>query len=102
MTKDEIKAALDEAGIEYDARLGVEKLEALLPKNDAEPVAAQKLKSRGVLCVVQRDYWPTPEDIEAGWPVRERNRVRAGSLIEIEAEAALDGVESGMLSRYKG
>lgn len=83
MTKDEIKAKLDAAGVEYDARLGVDKLAGLLKQVNG---------STGVLCVVQRDYWPTERD---------EDRVRAGTIIEATPEEAMDGMESGLLSRVR-
>lgn len=58
-------------------------------------------KPKTVTMRVERDYWPTKEDIDAGWPVMHRNRVRAGTLIDLEAEAAMDGMEAGMLCRVK-
>ena len=41
-------------------------------------------------CVVLRDYWDADD-----------NRVTAGTVISLEIEQAMDGVESGALSRYK-
>jgi len=58
-------------------------------------------KKQTVTMRVERDYWPTEEDLDAGWPKTERNRVRAGTLIEVSTEAAMDGLEAGMLSRVK-
>jgi len=86
MDKDEIKAKLDAAGIEYDARWGVDKLEAMLPP---EMVSAPKAQT--VACVVLRDYWQAEND-----------RVRAGSVLDLEPMAAIDGIESGLLARVKG
>lgn len=43
-----------------------------------------------VQCVVNRDYWPT-----------EGERVRKGTIIEITPEEALDGIETGAISRLK-
>lgn len=83
MTKDEIKAKLDAAGVEYDARLGVDKLAALLK---------QSKQTTGVLCIVQRDYWPTED---------ENDRVRKGTVVEVTPDEAMDGLESGLLQRVK-
>lgn len=83
MTKDEIKEKLDNAGIEYDARLSIDKLAALLKSNT---------QTSGVLCIVQRDYWPTDSD---------EDRVRAGTVVEVSADEAMDGMESGLLQRVK-
>lgn len=86
MDKDAIKAKLDAAGIEYDARRGADKLAAMLPN---ETVAAPK--SQTVACVVLRDYWHAEND-----------RVRAGTILDLEPMDAIDGIESGLLSRVKG
>jgi len=83
MTKDEIKAKLDDAGIEYDARLGIDKLAALLKANT---------QTQGVLCMVKRDYWPTDDD---------NDRVRKGTIVEVTADEAMDGMENGLLQRVK-
>lgn len=92
MTKEEIMAALDEAGIEYDGRLGAEKLAALLPSGagSSEPEPAPAAKT--VKCRVLRDYWPDEY---------QENRVRKGDIIEATLEQALDGVEAGNLERVK-
>ena len=47
-------------------------------------------KSSGIKCLVLRDYW----DAEGA-------RVPAGTEVTLEAEAAIDGVEAGTLSRVK-
>lgn len=86
MTKEEICAALDAAGIEYDKRLSKDKLEALLEGEPAPVVAEVPM----VPCVVQRDFWDA-----------EGNRHPKGKVIRVSVEAALDGVESGALSRQK-
>lgn len=59
-------------------------------------------KAKTVTMRVERDYWPTDEDKENGWPDMDRNRVRAGTLIDVSAEVAMDGMEAGFLSRVKG
>ena len=57
-------------------------------------VTADDLKTEGMIrCVVLRDFWPTEKD---------EDRVRAGVMIEVSAEEALDGIESGLLARVKG
>lgn len=86
MDKDAIKAKLDAAGIEYDARRGADKLAAMLPTETVEAP-----KSQTVACVVLRDYWPAEDD-----------RVRAGTIVDLEPMDAIDGIESGLLSRVKG
>lgn len=44
------------------------------------------------LCEVLRDYWTTEGD---------DGRVRAGEIVEVDAETAMDGIERGVLSRVK-
>jgi hypothetical protein len=44
---------------------------------------------------VLRDYWLEPHKDGS------ENRVRAGSEIDVPVEAALDGIEAGMLERVK-
>ncbi len=39
---------------------------------------------------VLRDYWPTGDDID---------RVRAGTIIEVTADALIEGMEKGILVR---
>lgn len=84
MTKEQITEKLDAAGIEYDGRLGAEKLAELLPK-DAP-------KGETITCNVLRDFWPTDD---------ENDRVRKGAVIEVSVEKALDGIEAGALQRVK-
>lgn len=88
MTKEEIMAELDSLGIEYDGRLGAEKLAALLPSGEVSNAPAAKT----VKCRVLRDYWPTENQMD---------RVRKGDIIEATLEQALDGVEAGNLERVK-
>ena len=47
-------------------------------------------KTSGIKCLVLRDYWDAAGD-----------RVRAGSIVNVPVDAALDGVEVGNLSRVK-
>ena len=56
-------------------------------------VMADDPKTEGTIrCLVMRDFWPTEN---------EEDRVRAGTMIEVTAEEALDGIEIGTLSRVK-
>ena len=52
-----------------------------------EPIAAPAGK---FACRVERDYWPD-----------EDQRVRAGTIVYLDAAAAMDGIESGALSRVR-
>lgn len=47
-------------------------------------------KEQMVQCVVNRDFWPA-----------EGERVRKGTIVEMTAAEALDGIESGAMSRLK-
>lgn len=89
MTKDELKAALDAKGIEYDARWGAERLQEALdgPSAQEAPTGADT-----VACEVLRDYWPTEND---------QDRVFAGSIVHLAPMDALDKVEAGMVRRVK-
>lgn len=60
---------------------------AKAPKPAGKPETAA---SRGIPVLVNRDYW----DVGG-------NRIRKGSVVEVSVEDALDGVESGALSRVK-
>ena len=48
------------------------------------------MADKTIKCVILRDFWDA-----------EGNRQRAGQEIDLPAEDALDGVESGALSRVK-
>ena len=56
----------------------------------AEPEAKQPKKRGTIKCLVLRDYWDADGE-----------RVCAGSEVNLPAEDAIDGVESGALSRVK-
>ena len=48
-------------------------------------MAEKKIKAR-----VLRDFWP-----------KEDERVRAGTIVEVDADALIDGMEKGILERFK-
>lgn len=52
-------------------------------------------KEQTVKVRVLRDYWLAPNADGT------ENRVRAGSVIEVPVNAALDGIETGMVERIK-
>lgn len=57
-------------------------------------VLPEDAQAEGMIrCIVLRDFWPTEND---------EDRVRAGTMIEVSAEDALDGVERSTLARFKG
>lgn len=45
-----------------------------------------------IKAVVLRDFWPTD---------KQEDRVRAGTIVEVTAEAMIDGMEKGLLARAK-
>jgi len=81
MEKDQIIEKLKAAGIEFDARLGAEKLAKLLPQEE-ETVEARVL----------RGYWPTE---------KQEDRVRKGQIVSVTKDALIDGMEAGLLERVK-
>lgn len=89
MDKEQIKAALDEKGIAYDARWSTERLQALLDGEDAPQASAAP---EAVPCEVLRDYWPTADG---------NDRVRAGTIIELAPMDAIDRIEAGLVRRVK-
>lgn len=105
MTRDEhedaLRAQLDAAGVEYDGRWGVERLQDALdaakapdaaPAAAAAPVPAPAASAGMILCRVLRDFWPTDS---------QEDRVRKGEMVEVTIDQALDGVESGALQRVR-
>lgn len=54
------------------------------------PVAPVEAPAGKFACRVERDYWP-----------EEDQRVRAGTIVYLDAAAAMDGIESGALSRVR-
>ena len=50
-------------------------------------------KPKLIECRVVRDYW-TKDDEDGG-------RVKAGTILELSPEDAIDGIESGNLARVK-
>lgn len=48
------------------------------------------MAEKKIKMVVLRDFWPEADV-----------RVRAGTEIEVEVEAAMDGIEKGLLARVK-
>lgn len=87
MDKKDITDKLDAAGIEYDKRLGAEKLAELLPSDAKDD---QSKKGDTVTCTILRDYWDD-----------EGTRHRKGRVVEVPAMAALEGVENGLLKRVR-
>lgn len=93
-TLEQIKAALDAMGYDYDARLGKENLLESLPgdvKAKLDAATAENAGVKMISCRVMRDYWPS-----------ENERVRKGTIVEVPLdEATLDAIESGAMERVK-
>lgn len=49
-------------------------------------------KAKKIKAVVLRDFWPDED---------QKNRVRKGRIIDVEPEALIEGMEQGMMARYK-
>lgn len=60
------------------------------PAKIAAPVAPIEAPPGKFACRVERDYWPEAD-----------HRVRAGTIVHLDAVEAMDGIESGALSRVK-
>lgn len=52
-----------------------------------EPTKEETVKAR-----VLRDFWPTGDD---------KDRVRAGAIIDVTKDTLIDGLEAGVLERVK-
>lgn len=50
-------------------------------------MAEKKMQAR-----VLRDFWPTDKD---------EDRVKAGTIVEVDADALIKGMEDGILERVK-
>lgn len=94
---DDMKKQAEELGIKIDGRWSEERLQQEIDKALNAPVEVteqvEKTQERMVTVRVMRDFW-------AGEPGNAQ-RVRKGSIVDVPVEAALDGVESGALSRVK-
>ena len=96
--KDKIRAYLENAGIEHDARLSAENLLELVSEGDREQFATdvtltqQSTPPPGPVftCKVLRDYWDA-----------EGVRIPKGAVADFGATEAIDGVEAGALERVK-
>lgn len=49
-------------------------------------------KAQTVACEVLRDYWPTED---------QNDRVRAGTIVDLDPMEAIDKIEAGMVRRVK-
>jgi hypothetical protein len=48
------------------------------------------MADKKIKMVVMRDFWPVADQ-----------RVRTGTIVEVEVDAAMDGMEKGLLARVK-
>lgn len=91
LSKEQITEKLDAAGIEYDKRLGAEKLAELLPDEDSDaPEQTAEADEKTVEMRLRRDWWP-----------EEGVRKRKGEIVTVSVDDAMDGMESGFLERVK-
>lgn len=58
---------------------------------DEDKKAAPAVKDRLIAVRIERDFWDADGE-----------RHRKGTVVEVPVDAALDGVETGALSRVKG
>lgn len=66
---------------------------------DDKPKRARKPDT--IKVTVVRDFWIHKKDIPNTPGAEEDGRVRAGNVIDVPVEQAMDGVESGAFTRYK-
>lgn len=83
----DLKAQAEALGIKVDGRWSDERIQQEIDAAGKTAKPAERL----IPVVVKRDFWD-----------REGARHRKGTIVEVTVEAALDGVESGALSRVKG
>lgn len=92
---DDLKQQAEELGIKVDARWGEQRLQSEIDRALGAPVepVAEPARAEVVITVrVNRDFW-----VSAG----EAGRIRKGQVIDLPLERALDGIESGAVSRVK-
>lgn len=80
----DLKAQAESLGIKVDGRWNDERIQQEIDKALAAP--AERL----IPVKVNRDFWDA-----------KGQRFRKGSVVEVSVDAALDGAESGALSRVK-
>ena len=90
---DDLKKQADELGIKIDNSWDAARLQHEIDKAlaDDKPDAKKGGKAKTQPFRINRDYWD-----EKG------ERHRKGQIVDMTLEDALDGVESGALSRVKG
>lgn len=98
MTKEELTEYAEALGIEVDGRWSAKRIQDEIDKveGDATPEPAPWLASTAsseptIDVVVMRDVWGDHDQ-----------RFRAGSVRTVTVAEAMDGVESGIYSRFKG
>tara|TARA_R110000764_G_scaffold35137_2_gene78442 strand:- start:402 stop:701 length:300 start_codon:yes stop_codon:yes gene_type:complete len=94
--KSDIVAKLSEMGAEFEESAKVDDLRALFTDEEmaaleSEVAARDEAAKSGLIkCVILRDFWD-----------KDGKRQPAGKEVDLTAEDAMDGVESGALSRVK-
>lgn len=86
----DLKAQAEELGIKVDGRWSDERIQQEIDNALAEPKKAAEPTGKTQPFRINRDYWD-----ESG------ERHRKGEIVELSADDALDGLESGALSRVK-
>lgn len=105
---DDLKAQAEELGIKIDGRWSEDRLREEIDKALSAPAKPEPFGGKGdhdgdgkaggsvkaadrlIPVKIERDFWDA-----------EGNRHRKGAIVEVSVEAALDGVETGALSRVK-
>lgn len=93
---DDLKKQAEELGIKVDGRWSDDRIQEEIDKALGEPAKAEKSSGKAEKLIpvrVMRDYW-------IGEPGNAQ-RIRKGTVTEVPIEAALDGVEAGVLERVK-
>ena len=94
--KSDIVAKLTEIGATFEEGAKVDELRALFTDEEMAALEAEvkareaEAQANTIRCIVLRDYWDAAE-----------NRVRAGEVVSLPVDIAMDGVESGSLARAK-
>lgn len=99
MTKEELVAQAEALGVEVDGRWSLARIADEIAKVQAPPpdtisvadINPGKLPEPTIDVVVMRDVWGDHDQ-----------RFRAGSVRTVTVAEAMDGVESGIYSRFKG
>jgi hypothetical protein len=87
---DDLKKQAEELGIKVDGRWSEDRLREEIDKATTLGAPMPNMTDRLIAVRVLRDFWNDDGD-----------RIRKGTIAEVTVDAALDGVENGILSRVK-